>query len=267
MPNHTLTTILIGNPKGGIGKTTVSQMAVAEADTREPGRFKFVSIDDQKTSTRMGGVLGRRIDLNVAANADLTDIESSGGVAALEHLDPVGDAILSSDTIIDTGANTQKQLILWLVRSRLPELAARKGVRFIVCAVSDGTNDSVDGAIWMLRNFHKALAPNAQFKVILNDRNGRGFSGEGVKDLLALADQLAADVINIPHSRSRLLHEGLERKLSPLDTYVSADEVAKSVPGLSGLRLERERCDLLDFLAEVRAAVSPLLPDTKAEAA
>ena len=222
----------IGNPKGGIGKSTNSHLFVSVADTvHGPGIWKLGEVDDlAQRRVRTGGSMAKRIDLTIDAGADLVEVEVNGR-KSMTHYDPLTNLLLDHNTIIDQGANTQRNLLRWMERSGIFAMGDEEGVGFDILAVTDGTPESLDGAAWYLQNFARPLQDaefTPRFFTILNDRDGSGFQGKHFDALMRLNDSLGGGVGRLPHIDSTLLRIGAERGLTLLDTHpqVKAQKMA-----------------------------------------
>lgn len=265
---RTTTTAFIANVGGGIGKTTVAQALVNSVDeTYGEGAWKLATVDDQNTSGD-AGFITERVDLRLGSGADIRAVEDDAQ-AALEHFDDLGQLILTSNVIVDQGANVQRPILEWMTRSRIITMADQRGVGFDLIVPVDQTPKGLDGGLWCLENYAAAFAKckvRPRYFVVLNDRLGKPFesAGESYEAVLAKAKALKAGIIKVPYGRSKMLFAGLQKRMTPFDAYAHREELATAM-GIRDhvVKYERECFDLADFIVEVTEAVAKMVPPKK----
>lgn len=228
--------LLIGQEKGGVGKTLISR-GLAEVVAGAP----LFEID---SSPRMIE-LGKRVRF-FQMRADRDAIERTGGAASRAEFDPVIDAIASATlpTIVDVGANTSAALLA--VIAGLSEDFAAAGIEFGVLAVATAE----PGALAEVPKLLSVAAPWAAARFVIENR----VQGEiDPKMLLKLASgATVCCLLNqvMDEKAAAILQAGGLASIAKLDAKALNDKFGVA----QGSRIRR---DLTRVRLEVMQAVRP----------
>lgn len=254
--------IWIMNSKGGVGKTTLA-IAVADfllVNQQEP---VILEIDSRK---RLSSFIGETVSFDGAPSIE--DMRKNPN-AMLAHYDPVAEALMSSDTILDVGANEDGPFLEYCTLSRLDEDFQEENIQVVTLVPAVMESESIRGALEALASIHSAI-PSARRVLVLNERDGSNWDAYLPAKVLKQLHTQGVSIIRIP----RIVSEGwddFQRNYMRFSDIIDQTPSDMSVKfGFARTKAKRSRGDIASWFMEVDAGLGSVIPevvgdDTEAE--
>ena len=154
--------IIIGNGKGGVGKTTLASVII-EVWRAEKGDYPAVMIDCDSRN-KLAKMFKDRV-LKIAISAEPEEIIANPGLV-VSYWDQLGDHLISdTDAVVDLGANVDQSVLEWARRSKIGRYLDNISLDVIVPTTGDPLG--IEGAREMLKAT-AAIFPSARRTLVLN---------------------------------------------------------------------------------------------------
>lgn len=192
--------IIIGNDKGGVGKTTATDFIIS-AFSAAGIKLKVGEMDRERKLSSMFAALGEKIDL--AVSPPDTDQMTTDSDELMRYYTPALTFLIENeDAILDCGANLSSMLVRAAEMLTVSEEFDTRTVTVVSCTTNDG--QSIAGAKHMLTNAPSAF-PGCRRILIANEKDG-SVDTSGFRSM-------CDDIITIDRSKSLLMKELASNKL------------------------------------------------------
>ncbi|MGH0003729.1 hypothetical protein ACQU0X_26940 [Pseudovibrio ascidiaceicola] len=256
-PTHRAT--WIGGDRGGIGKSTVTQVIyLAHEFSGVP--CDLTEIDNQKTLTNIMGP--ERVSTSLPATPNVTEASQNR-----YHLSSLYNEAYArwagGDSVTDLGANVTTMLFDWMNYGGVAELAKEDNIRFQFVACASPDYQAIISAHDAIVQAKKTLGDLVKLFVVFNDITGEnGFKpyqfDPVYMSILKMQDHGELKAIYLPYCDSCLLEQGRSKRYDLKRIKESASELVREagIDALSG-RMHKHRYIL--WLSDVQSALDPIL--------
>lgn len=232
----------IGGEKGGVGKSFVSRLLAQYVIDQQQPLLAFDSDPSHRTFSRFYGEFATSINV-----ADYTSLDS-----VVEAAEEASDAQI----IVDLAAQTAAPLHQWAKDTDVFAIFEDLGFEVYVWHVMDDSADSANLLGEQLEAFQELEAARNKVRMVVVKNYGRGqsFGADEQVELLSLAQQQGAFILDVPE-----LHSVLAQKVDFSGTSFWAAANNREVMTLT----ERHRVKV--WLRDIRASLDLLFGNSEAQ--
>lgn len=249
------------SPKGGSGKTMFSLAAAGVLESHG----KLPRLIDCDAASKLTNFLKKSHDvltMTISASADAIEADAA---ALMQHWDRLFEEMDKGDTLIDFGANVDRGVLEWALKSELGDTLDGQGIDLEVYVPVVADAQAIESALGVSRAISH-IFPDATL-VLVRNLYGGSFSryDDGRSDDLAEITSLAHYVIEMPKCSSEAWPAMNKAWVSPMAALDMTPAQCKDRFNMSALEANRGLKSIAAWIEAMVHALDPVLFPPKVE--
>ncbi|WP_242523386.1 hypothetical protein [Thiocystis minor] len=249
-------TVWIMNGKGGVGKSVLMMVLSCLYDAMSRP-LRLIDIDDK---AKLAEFAGHDHVLSLRIGADIKALRADPSLA-YSYWDQLAAEILERDTGVDLGANMDRHILEWAVKSELGELLSESGVSMDIYVPITADPLAVTAGIEVLESAARAF-PDSRRILVLNRIAGHFNAYEATPEFHRIAAMRADGliVVGMEPCLSEAWTDFERLKLPPWRILqMNAATVAQQT-GLGILAAKRAVGDYASWIKQLHQSFASLVP-------